>query len=80
MNAELPPFKAGEHNFESVSTLDRDITPLRCDDTLRYINTDSQSTTAHSVGRFESDQRRHTNENRPIRIGFSVGTRTTQGE
>ena len=28
MNAELPPFKNGEHNSESVSTLDRDITPL----------------------------------------------------
>ena len=28
MNAELPPFKNGKHNFESASTLDRDITPL----------------------------------------------------
>jgi len=28
MNAELPPFKNGKYNFESVSTLDRDITPL----------------------------------------------------
>jgi len=29
MNAELPPFKNGEHNSESASTLDRDITPLK---------------------------------------------------
>jgi len=28
MNAELPPFKNGDHNFEIASTLDRDITPL----------------------------------------------------
>jgi len=28
MNVELPPFKNGEHNFESASTLERDITPL----------------------------------------------------
>jgi len=28
MNAELLPLKTGEHNSESVSTLDRDITPL----------------------------------------------------
>jgi len=28
MNAELPPFKNGEHNFESASILDLDITPL----------------------------------------------------
>jgi len=27
MKAELPPFTIGEHNFESASTLDRDITP-----------------------------------------------------
>ena len=27
MNAELPPFKNEEHNSESASTLDRDITP-----------------------------------------------------
>jgi len=27
MNAGLPPIKNGEHNYESVSTLDRDITP-----------------------------------------------------
>ena len=29
MNVELPPFKNGEHNSESVSTLDRFITPLK---------------------------------------------------
>ena len=29
MNAELPPFKNGEHNSKSVSTIDRVITPLR---------------------------------------------------
>ena len=28
MNAELPPFKNGEHNSESTSTIDRVITPL----------------------------------------------------
>jgi len=28
MNAELPPFKNGEHTSESASTLDCDITPL----------------------------------------------------
>jgi len=28
MNAELPPFKNGEHNPESASTIDRVITPL----------------------------------------------------
>ena len=28
MSAKLPPFKNGEHNSESVCTLDRDITPL----------------------------------------------------
>jgi len=28
MNAELPPFKNGEHNSESVSIIDRVITPL----------------------------------------------------
>jgi len=28
MNTELPPFKNGEHNSESASTLDRDITTL----------------------------------------------------
>jgi len=28
MNAELPPFKNGEHNSERASTVDRDITPL----------------------------------------------------
>ena len=28
MNAELPPFKNGEQNSKSVSTIDRDITPL----------------------------------------------------
>jgi len=28
MNAELPPFENGEHNFESPFTLDRGITPL----------------------------------------------------
>ena len=28
MNVELPPFKTGRHNSESVSTLDRDITLL----------------------------------------------------
>jgi len=28
MNAELPPFKNGEHNSESASTVDRVITPL----------------------------------------------------
>jgi len=28
MNAELPPFKNGEHNYESVSIIDRVITPL----------------------------------------------------
>jgi len=29
MNAELPPFKNGDHNSESVSTIDRVITPLK---------------------------------------------------
>jgi len=29
MNEELPTFKNREHNSESASTLDRDITPLR---------------------------------------------------
>ena len=29
MNTDLPPFKNGEHNSESASTLDRDITPLK---------------------------------------------------
>jgi len=28
MNAQLPPFKNGEHNSESAYTVDRDITPL----------------------------------------------------
>ena len=28
MNAELPPFKNGEHNSESASTIDHVITPL----------------------------------------------------
>ena len=28
MNAELRPFKTGEHHSKSASTLDRDITPL----------------------------------------------------
>jgi len=28
MNAELPPFKNGEHNSQSVLTIDRVITPL----------------------------------------------------
>jgi len=28
MNAELPPFKNGEHNSESTSTIDGVITPL----------------------------------------------------
>jgi len=28
MNVELPPFKNGEHNSESASTIDRVITPL----------------------------------------------------
>jgi len=28
MNVELPPFKNGEHNSESPSTIDRVITPL----------------------------------------------------
>jgi len=28
MNAELPPFKHGEHNSDSASTIDRDITPF----------------------------------------------------
>ena len=29
MNAELPPFKNGEHNSESASSINRVITPLR---------------------------------------------------
>jgi len=29
MNAELPPFKSGEHNSDSASTIDRVITPLK---------------------------------------------------
>jgi len=29
MNAELPPFMNGEHNSQSASTLDCDITPLK---------------------------------------------------
>ena len=29
MNAEMPPFKNGEHNSESASTIDRVITPLK---------------------------------------------------
>jgi len=29
MNAELPPFKNGEQNSESASTLDRSLTPSR---------------------------------------------------
>ena len=29
MNAELPPFKNGEHNSESTSTIDRVITPFK---------------------------------------------------
>jgi len=28
MNAELPPFKSGEHNSENASIIDRGITPL----------------------------------------------------
>jgi len=28
MNAELPPFKNGDHNSKSASTLNQDITPL----------------------------------------------------
>jgi len=28
MNAELPPFKNGDHNSENASTFDRDITLL----------------------------------------------------
>jgi len=28
INAEFPPFENGKHNSESVSTLDRDISPL----------------------------------------------------
>ena len=30
MNVELPPFKSGERNYESVSTIGRYITPLNC--------------------------------------------------
>jgi len=29
MNAELPPLKNGEHNFENASTIDCVITPSR---------------------------------------------------
>jgi len=29
MNAELPPFKIGEHNSENASTINRVITPLK---------------------------------------------------
>jgi len=29
MNAELPSFKNGEHNSETVSTIDRVVTPLK---------------------------------------------------
>ena len=29
VNAELPPFKNGEHNSENASIIDRVITPLR---------------------------------------------------
>jgi len=32
MNVELPPFKDGDYNPESASTLDRDITSLDTDD------------------------------------------------
>jgi len=28
MNAELPPFKNGEHNSKNVSTINRAVTPL----------------------------------------------------
>jgi len=34
MNAELPPFKNGEHNSESTLTIDRVITPLTLFHTL----------------------------------------------
>jgi len=35
MNTELPPFKHGEHNSESASTIDCVITPLRLDHSLQ---------------------------------------------
>ena len=31
MNAEVPPFQNGEHNFECASTIDHVITPLKSD-------------------------------------------------
>jgi len=39
MNAELPPFKNGEHNSESASTFDGDITPLilRCSGAINQV-------------------------------------------
>ena len=40
MNAELPPFKNGEHNSECASTIDRVITPLSAITTviLKYVS------------------------------------------
>ena len=41
MNVELPPFKNGEHNSESTSTIDRVITSLRLVKII-YSSSDSQ--------------------------------------
>jgi len=38
MNAELPPFKNGEHNSESESTIDRVIPPLNVEKTTETRN------------------------------------------
>ena len=36
MNAEMPPFKHGEHNFKEVLTVDRVLTPLSVFDCLQW--------------------------------------------
>ena len=46
MNTELPPFKKGEHNSESASTVDRAITPL-----MSYLEADSVASTVWKVRR-----------------------------
>jgi len=47
MNAELPPFKNGEHNSENASTIDRVMTPSIWVATLRNVKKESQLILSH---------------------------------
>jgi len=49
MNAELPPFKNGEHNSESASTIDRVTGPLK----LRIYATDGTNYKLYQATRKE---------------------------